>query len=358
MRILHIITSLHTGGAEKLLVDLLPLLNTREVTVDLLLLNGEETPFWEQLKKSGVKIFTSQQGLSVYNLRHIFLIRRMIRKYDIVHTHNYSPQLFAAIGSIGIPVKLITTEHSTSNRRRGNILFRLLDIWMYSRYDRIICISEQVDKHLRHHLKWDDERIIVIHNGINLERYASALELEEMVREYATYKRVCMVAGFRPAKDHETLIKAFACLPNDYILFLVGVGETMDGCQKMVENLGLSKRIHFWGVRTDIPEIMKSISCLVLSSHWEGFGLVAIEGMSAGVPVIVSNVSGLSEVVGDGAVLFPKGQHKCLAEAIRNLCENESFRQNKIEKGRLKAQKYDIKEMVRAYNLTYNTVMN
>lgn len=75
-----------------------------------------------------------------------------MRNYDIIHTHNSAPQLFVAIANIELGKKLITTEHSTNNRKRGNPFYAVIDKWMYGRYERIVCISEEAQKKLAQYL--------------------------------------------------------------------------------------------------------------------------------------------------------------------------------------------------------------
>ena len=100
MRILQVITSLHIGGAEKLIVDMVPLYQELGYQVDVLLFDGTETPFKRQVRAKGVTIYELGKGGSVYNPLYIFKLIPFLRKYDIVHTHNTACQLFAAIGSV------------------------------------------------------------------------------------------------------------------------------------------------------------------------------------------------------------------------------------------------------------------
>ena len=100
MKILHVITSLRTGGAEKLMVDLLPRLKALGHDVDLLLFDGVRTPFKDSIVSLGINVFSFSEGESVYNPVHILRLRRLLSHYDIVHTHNYAPQIFAAIAAI------------------------------------------------------------------------------------------------------------------------------------------------------------------------------------------------------------------------------------------------------------------
>ena len=114
MRILHVITSLRTGGAEKLMVDLLPRLKDCGLDVELLLFDGTDTPFRQEAELAGIKVYDLGKGGSVYSPLRFFKLLPYLRKYDVVHTHTTAPQLFAAVGSVLCSVLLVTTEHTTS----------------------------------------------------------------------------------------------------------------------------------------------------------------------------------------------------------------------------------------------------
>lgn len=107
------------GGAEKLVAEIAPLLQEKGHQVDVLLFDGTETSFKLALQEKGIRIFEFSKGGSVYNPLYILKLFPFLKKYDIVHTHNTAPQLFAAFGSLLCSVVLVTTEHTTSNRRRG-----------------------------------------------------------------------------------------------------------------------------------------------------------------------------------------------------------------------------------------------
>ena len=112
MRILHVITSLRTGGAEKLMVDLLPRLKAKGHEVDLLLFYGTDTPFRRAAEEAGIKVLDLGKGGSVYSPLRLLKLIPYLKKYDIIHTHNTAPQLFAAIGSIFNSATLYTrTQH-------------------------------------------------------------------------------------------------------------------------------------------------------------------------------------------------------------------------------------------------------
>ena len=132
MKILHVITSLRTGGAEKLMVDMLPRIKALGVEVDLCVFDGVRTPFYEELEKKGLKIIPF--GTSVYSPLNILRLLKLMRKYDVVHTHNTACQYYAAIAGLWTKCKKITTEHNTTNRRRQKRGWLFWDRWMYGTY--------------------------------------------------------------------------------------------------------------------------------------------------------------------------------------------------------------------------------
>lgn len=353
MKILHIITSLAIGGAEKLMVDLLPRIQQRGYSVDLFVLDGHETPFMQELRKANINVIISAIGESVYSPRHILRLRRIIGNYDIVHSHNYSPQLFTAIASIGKSVVLCTTEHNTSNRRRSLSWFRPIDKWMYRRYHKIICISDQAEENLRKHLKSTSSAIHTINNGVDIRKYSEALPANDILSKFQGKKVISMVAGFRLQKDHRTLIRSMNYLPTDYCLLLLGTGITQEDCKDYVKQLKLGERIYFLGARIDIPNILKASTVKVISSHWEGFGLVSVEAMAAEIPVIASDVPGLSTIVVNAGVLFPKGDAKSLAHEIQRACEDIQWRESLILRGKERAKQFDIETMTNNYYQLY-----
>lgn len=349
MKILHVITSLRTGGAEKLMVDLLPRLRDMGQEVDLCVFDGVHTAFYELLEQQGIKIFVLQVGGSVYDVRNIFALMHLIKGYDIVHTHNTACQLFTAIAHVFAPdARLVTTEHNTTNRRRGRWYLKWGDLWMYRQYERIICISDQASNNLAQYIG-ASSKILTIYNGINLDRFISApgtsAERDEKV--------VTMVSAFRAQKDQKTLIKAFDLLPDNYVLQLVGDGELRSETEIFGKQFGCFDRIKFLGNRDDVPELLKNSDVIILSSHYEGLSLSSLEGMASGRPFIASDVDGLHEIVDGYGVLFPHGDDKALAKCILELTTDADYCAAVVKRCKERALQYDISRMVEGYNRVY-----
>lgn len=350
MKILHVITSLRTGGAEKLMVDLLPRMKQAGHEVDLCVFDGVRTPFYDELESRGIKVIAL--GHSAYSPIHVFKLMRLMKHYDVVHTHNTACQYAVAIASLFASCKTFTTEHNTTNRRR-TAAWRWLDRWMYGRYDKVVCISELTQKNLIAHVgEGIASKCEVIYNGIDLERFSTHATI--LPRDNAQ-KIVLMVSAFREQKDQPTLIRAMQWLPQTYVLKLAGGGDEnlIDACKKLAVELGVDSRVNFLGVRTDIPMLLQEADVVVLSSHYEGLSLSSLEGMASGRPFIASDVEGLRDIVGGYGVLFPHEDDKALAGEIRKLCKDTVYAAEVAAECRQRVQMFDIEIMVKKYLQNY-----
>ena len=337
------------------MVDLLPRLRQKGFDVDLLLFDGMDTPFRQEIEAKGIKVFDLGVGGSVYSPTRLLKLIPYFKKYDIIHTHNTAPQLFAAIVSILKKVKLVTTEHGGSNRRRSIKGFKTIDKWMYRQYDNIICIAEKTKENLIDYLGVALSGVITINNGVDIARYANAFPSEELEGIAPGSKKIIMVAGFRWEKDQDTLIKAIVELPDHFHLFLVGDGVRRSELESLSHKLGIANRVHFLGLRTDVPELLHAADYVVMSSHFEGLSLSSVDGMSVGKPFLASDVDGLREVVQGAGILFPPENPKVLADEIIQL-ENSPELYNPISiTCRERAMQFDITEMVEKYSNVYST---
>lgn len=354
MKVLHIIPTLGSGGAEKMLIDIIKEMVKQDITCELAILTSKENFFEEELLKLNISYYYGPTK-KVYDIRNIFFIKELIKNnhYDYIHTHLFSPQLFTpiAIKLAKKNIPLITTEHSTHNRRREIQLFKQVDNWIYKQYKGIVAITEETKKAINIYLPYTKEKTIVIENGINLSNYKNADPIARK-KLISNYKEgdvlVLMVAGMRNQKDPETLIRASKFLPSNYKILFVGDGERMAEVQAYSKRYG-STSISFLGSRTDVASIMKAVDIFVLSSKWEGFGLVTIEAAATGLPVIASNVGGLSEVVKEiGGEVFEPYNEEELASKILN-AKSILIKESKLDK-------YKIQNTVREYIKLYQSL--
>lgn len=358
MRILHVITSLYTGGAERLMVDLLPrLCNNGKNQVDILLINGVKTPFKTIIQERGIRVFALSSTNDVYHPRNIIRMRPYLAKYDVIHTHNTACQLFVPLAlsfSSTHPV-LVTTEHNANNRRRQNRWLKPVDRWMYKRYDAIICIADQTRQNLEEYLG-KQNKIHTIYNGIDINRFVRPIN-DITGKDHFV---ITMVSTYRVQKDHETLMRAMKHLPEMFRLQFVGGGEKEDEhrLRSYCHHLELDDRIYFMGVRNDVPEILEQSDFVVLSSHWEGLSLSSVEGMASGRPFIASDVDGLREIVGGAGLLFAHEDDVELANIIKRLSENPDEYKSVAQRCQERARQYDISKMAENYLNLYNSLIS
>lgn len=363
MKILQVINSLNTGGAEKLLLETSPLYVKGGVEMDILLLNGNKYPFKEELENCNCCTVFSLGTGSVYNPLLIFKIIPYLKKYDIVHVHLFPAQYWVVLAKLisFSKIKLLFTEHSTSNRRQKSKVFKYVDRLIYRFFSKIICISWSVKDSVIKYSKLPEGRFEIIENGVNINRInkSKPLKVQNIVNHLSENDNLVMqVSSFQKPKDQPTLIKAMKFLPENTKLLLVGDGHLRKSCENLVRELGLEARVSFLGVRTDISELLKTVDICVLSSHYEGFGLVAVESMASGKPFIGSNVPGLREVVKGAGLLFPKGNVKALVQHITNLLEDKNYYNKVVVSCQERAEQYDISTMVEKHIKLYNSMVH
>lgn len=352
MKILHVITSLGTGGAEKLMVDLLPRFKQMGHDVSLLLFDGTRTPFYDELENAGINIMTFGTGGSMYNPTFILKLAKILPQYDIVHTHNTACQYFASLAKRlrRCRTKIVTTEHNTFNRRRNIPILKHIDRLIYRKYDRIIAITEKVCDNLTDFIG-DGFPISLIYNGIDLSRF------KDLSANYPSDGKeiiVTMVAAFRPQKDQDTLIRAMAFLPSEYKLRLIGEGEREAELRELAKSVDNGNRILFLGRQSDIPRFLEESHILVLSSHWEGLSLSLLESMASGRPLIISDAEGLTDIAGDAALTVRHQSPEDLADAIKRLATDRQLYLDITRRCQAKASGYSIDKMADAYNNLYN----
>lgn len=360
MKILQVINCLETGGAEKLLLDSIPLYNKRGVQVDLLLLNGTDFPFLKALKKINCCNIYSI-GSKAYNPLHIFRIMPFLRKYDIAHVHLFPSQYWIVLAKIFSfsKVKLVVTEHSATNPRINNFFISILDRFIYKFYDKVVCITDEVYQIRNKHLRNPKSQLVIIQNGVKLQNIYNAKPYErKLISESIQDQDILLIqiASFNKHKDPETVINAMQFLPEKYKLIFVGNGPFRENCENLAKEIKVANRVHFLGSRTYVPQLLKAADISILSSKGEGLSLTAIESMASGKPFIASNVSGMG-IVEDAGILFEKGNAKELAFHVKKLMENKDFYESIVKSCQTRAKQFDMEYMVDKHIFLYKTII-
>lgn len=352
LKVLHVINSLSLGGAEKMLTEIL--LENKKNNNDeysIFILNDTESFFMEKLIKANVKIYIPKSN-KFSNLLYLY---KVIKSYQVIHAHLFPSLYIVGFLSLFSRDKMyVFTEHNSYNRRRDKSYLRFIERLIYSRYSAIIAISDGTRLNL---LKWlgikFNSKVVTIDNGVNLNQLTSINNLPvEYLGTQNTFKML-MVGSFTPQKDQHTIIRALTRLPKHVALYLVGEGIQRSELEDLVTELCLTERVFFLGTRNDIPEVMHACDLVIQSSHWEGFGLVAVEAMAAGKVIIASNVDGLKQVVEGYGLIFDKGSDKHLAALVINLIENNSYMEELREQCKKRSLDFSIEKVSEKYNQLY-----
>ena len=358
MNILHITYTLDEGGVDTLLLEMLPYIHRKGANIDLLVLKKGNNKLVEQIKEQGIRVLNGRYR-NIYDIRNIIFIYNLFHLYDIVHCHLFPIQYFVGIASIfkkNIPI-IITTEHCTTNRRRSIKFLRPLEKFIYSKYDKIICISKAAANNL---IQWVglNHKVIRIDNGINLSRILNAQPLtKEDIGISDDSIVIMMVARFFAQKDHKTAIRAMKYLSNKNKLVFVGSGEMIEACKSYVADRRLRDRVIFLGNRQDIPSLIKCADIGLLSSNFEGLPISLIEFCSAGIPIVGTRIDGIKELVNDDNLLFTIGNEMELSKCIKYLSNSDTY-QSASEINRINSLNYSIEKTANQYFLIYQTMYN
>lgn len=344
MKILHVITSLAIGGAPRLLTDLIPYLAKTD-EVNLLVYEHEDNAFTKIIESAGVKIISLDEPV-FRNPGVILKMRKIFKGYDVIHAHLFPTVWWASLAARGLKVKMVYTEHSTFNVRRTKWYLRPIEKFMYSRYDKIVSISQQTQDALKKWLQASDERFTLICNGVDTARFSA-------VKKPVIPKSLIMVSRFAASKDQETVIRAMPYIAPEATLRFVGDGENLEYCKHLAEQLGVADRVQFLGTRTDVAELIAESYIGIQSSKWEGFGLTAVEIMACGKPIIGSNVEGLKQVIEGAGELFDVGDYNELACKANKLISDDKVYSERANACRKRAEKYDYIFMCKSYQDIY-----
>ena len=355
MKILHIIPFLEMGGAERLVSDMLPLMKTEYgVEVRVAVFRKSNTPFEQRLIDNGIEIIHLDYPLRSF--KSIPKITQLIKASDIVHAHLFPINYLVAIANLFSRKTIIFTEHSTFNKRRLHKWLRPIEKAIYSQYSAITCISNETASSLTDWIgkKITNKKNTIIQNGIDLERFEKETSFNPELMFGKKGIPLLMISRFSKPKDHSTVVRALKLINRQdvYVVF-VGDGEKKNEIKELSDILNLTDRIIFLGLRSDIPSIVKNAYIGIQSSHWEGFGLSAIELMAGGIPVIASDVEGLAQVVNNSGLLFEKGNEKDLASKIQYLLNDKEVYDEFSKASKRRASDYSIKKTVSNYICLY-----
>jgi L-malate glycosyltransferase len=368
-RVLHLITRLPVGGAERLLVDIASQLdrNRYESVVCCIQEKGELA---QELEALGIPVLCLNRMRSKrFDLRAVADLIGLIRarRISLVHCHLYHANLYGRLAALVARVPAIATVHNTYVRRK--LHRRLLNNLLSRGSARVIAVSEEIRRDLLRYDGIAPDRIVMIQNGIDLRRVETQmtrLQARERLGISAEEFTIGCIGRLEEQKGHRYLLEALAMLEEDQTLagrtrvLLVGDGRLQRELKERASALGVAGKVSFLGTRRDIAEILKALDLVVMPSLWEGLSVAMLEAMAAGLPLVISDVGGVSQALGNNeyglkvAPADPAG----LAGAIRLLAGDPGRRASlgRLAKQRVLAE-FSAEAMLAKLGLVYEDAL-
>lgn len=357
MRIDYVITGLEIGGAEYQVVALLEKLAQRGHQLRLISLTPPSTKvFIDRLAAAGIQLCSLEMHSGKDLPRALLRLRKELlnSKPDIVHSHMVHANLLTRLVRLWIPsLKIVCTAHST---HEGGKLYD----WAYRITNSLSQINTTISKAATH--RFISEKVFrknntyTIYNGIDTDIFAPDT-LDKVHTEPFTWLAVGRLVE---TKDYPTLLLAFSKLSKSELL-IVGKGPLLENLQMQVERIGIKNRVKFLGVRTDIEKLYRQVDGFVLSSEWEGYGLVVAEAMASGLPVVATDSGGPGEIIGSEGInglLVPIKDPDALSQAMATIESMTVFERQKLgmtARQRVK-NKFSLNQVVSRWESIYITL--
>lgn len=321
MKILYVITGLGQGGAERVVCDLADQMHQRGHSVKIAYLTGNilTKPCFQEIELIRINLNT----LLLFPRAYIKL-SKVIKNFepDVVHSHMVHANIFTRLVRITTPIKkLICTAH---NSNEGGRLRMLAYRFTHNLADLTTNVSNEAVQAFIEKKAVPDSDIITIYNGIDLSRFFYNSEAKNKILNELNINTnsylILAVGRFSEQKDYPNLLHAFKILKNksigDIKLIIAGDGELRSEIEKIINELDLKQDIYLLGRRSDIPDLMSAADLFVLSSKYEGFGLVVAEAMACKTLVVATDCGGVAEVLNNDQFLVPPSNSNVLAEKM------------------------------------------
>ncbi len=346
MRILHVITTLDVGGAEMHLLAQVRGQCARGHTVRVAYLKGNGTLVQDFLAAGAEQV--SPLGAPPVALARLV---PLLRWAEIAHSHLLKADALTAVAALiaGRAGRLLSGKHNDEQVLKRPLVSRVHGL-LGRVPRRTVVLSDHVGRFVERHGRVPLARQVRIYYGLDPEPFEAAAADPDA--RAATRRALgfddedvvfTCVARFAPQKAHDVLLRAFDAArrssPSPLKLLLVGDDPFGDGRQRaeaLAAELQLGDACVFAGVRRDVPALLAASEVFVMSSLWEGLGLVFLEAMATGMPVLASRVSAVPEVVVEDltGLLVPPGDVAALSQGMRKLAGDPDLRRRLGAAGR------------------------
>ncbi len=322
MRVLHVVSSLNVGGAERFVIDLASEQQTNQgLSVGILNMGHQGEPLEAEIIK---------EEFNLHFATKITTIRQILKNYDLVHVHSSHSLLRVLLATLFSNTRVIYTRHN--ERVHQTLKWKCIYLLARFKLDKMIFVAEKAKENYLSIYPQFAKKSVTILNGVL--PISSAKSASDKLR-------LSHVGRFVPLKAQHYLIEAVAKLPTNLqqqlSLSFFGTGELMKYNQHLAKKLIPNVPITFHGFITDRDIIYLQTDVLIVTSETEGLSLAILEALASGTPTIASNVGGNPELVKHqhNGFLYAFADSASLAEQIKQFLKEDSplkeFSQHCIE---------------------------
>ncbi len=355
-QLLVIIDNLKKGGAEVLLVGTLPALNDRYDVTLVTLTDGSD--FAEEQIKCRQHFVLGFYGKLSF-VKCVWKLKKIIRNTapDIIHAHLFYSSLAARLACpSSIPLVYSVHNELSKNIFNHNPLYHFLEKKTIRKNHSIIAVSEVVLRDYTAAIQLPIKSYI-------LRNYVadSFFEANVIKKDFDNYKELKMLAvgNVKHSKNYKYLVRSFVEL-KDLPVSLDVYGDHSNvifgELKKLIEDHKLP--IQFKGKVSNVREVFLNYDIYVMSSKYEGFGIAAIEAMSQGLPVMLSDIPVLREVTSDTALFFDINNPSALADLIKGVLAGKQDLNDLASKGMVLAKQYTLKRYISELSAIYDSLRN
>lgn len=322
MNITFVITGLGMGGAECQVCDVIDRLSSLGHRVQLICLSGSiiKKPLSESVPVINLNMKKNPLGLINAYLMACEVIKKF--KPDVIHSHMFHANIFSRLLRLrlAIPVLVSTAHNIYEGGKIRTLIYRYTDCLA----DLTTNVSEEAALRYVENKAVRKNKIFVVKNAIDTERFsfnpAARQLLRDSLRVDSDTKVLLAVGRLTPQKDYANLLMAFSKIEKNkkLLLCVIGAGELDNELKALAESLGIAERVRWLGIRYDVESWMSASDVFVLSSAWEGFGLVVAEAMACERVVVATDCGGVKEVLGNTGYLVSKKDNLSLLSGLES----------------------------------------
>lgn len=364
IKVMFLIWSLDRGGAEQVVMNLTKALD-REAFNPLIVCLNQKGRLAKQIEDLGIPVIELGKRGKV-DISFLLRLIRIIKseRPDIIHTHMFTSNLWGRVAAFFTKTPLVITEHNV-DVWKSKFHF-ILDRLLLPVSSRVMCVSKKVEQFYKERVPGIEKQACVVYNGIETERFSENVPtgtLKEKLNLNDQSIVLGIVGRLVPQKAHKDFIEAVARLRkkgHDVTGVIFGDGEMRAELETYAAERDLKDQIVFAGFHENMAEVYPLMDIFVLCSYREGFPMTILEAMSAHVPVVATDVGGVSECVFDrktGMLLKPQCIDD-LSAAIEVLLTDSHLRREIADNGRQSVYNaFSVQHMAERHAQIYREVL-